>query len=173
MKSFDAETLIHARNSTVWEIITDGGNYTVWDSGINRIDGELRNGGTIRVRTRTCGKRTFRLRVRQIPAKEMTWTGGVPLGLFKGVRTLTLTPHGGMTHLHVGVEFSGPLLGRPRHFAPVETGPSLTGAAAIRASIPAESSIGRDRVHRSDAGRRSAPGLGAGAVDWHWLSAHR
>ena len=111
MKSFEAEILINARNSTVWEIITDGGNYTVWDSGITRIDGQLRNGGPIRVRTRAGGNRTFRLRVQQIPGEVMTWTGGLPWGLFKSVCTFTLTPHGGMTHFRVREELTGPLLG--------------------------------------------------------------
>ncbi len=96
---------------TVWDIITDGGNYTVWNSGITHIDGELRHGGTIRVRTRTGGNRTFRLRVRQIPGEAMTWTGGMPLALFKSVRTFTLTPHGGQTFLHVRQDFAGPLRG--------------------------------------------------------------
>jgi hypothetical protein len=111
MKSVESETLINARSSTVWDIITDAGNYTVWDSGITRIRGELRNGGTIRIRTRTGGNRTFRLRVRQIPGEVMTWTGGLPLGLFTGVRTFTLDPRGGMTQLRVKEEFTGPLLG--------------------------------------------------------------
>ncbi|MDP9981298.1 hypothetical protein J2W14_000678 [Pseudarthrobacter oxydans] len=111
MKSFEAETVINARNSTVWDIITDGGNYPVWDSGITRIDGQLRSGGPIRVRTRTGGNRTFRLRVQQIPGEVMIWTGGLPWGLLKSVCTFTLTPHGGMTHLRVREEFTGPLLG--------------------------------------------------------------
>ena len=111
MKSYEAKRLITARKSTVWEIITDGGNYTVWDSGITHISGGLRNGGTIRVRSRTCGNRTFRLRVRQIPGEAMTWTGGLALGLFKGVCTFTLTSHGEKTLLHVRQDFSGPLLG--------------------------------------------------------------
>lgn len=111
MKSLDAETLINARNSTVWDIITDAGNYTVWDSGITNIQGELRDGGTIRIRTRTRGNRTLRLRVQQIAGEVMTWTGGIPLRLYKGVRTFTLSPQSGMTHLRVKEEFSGPLLG--------------------------------------------------------------
>lgn len=111
MKSLEAETLINARNSTVWEIITDAGNYTVWESGITSIQGEPRNGGTIRIRTRTRGNRTFRLRVQQIPGEVMTWTGGLPLGLFRGVRPFTLSPQRGMTQLRVKEEFSGPLLG--------------------------------------------------------------
>ncbi|WP_427006349.1 SRPBCC domain-containing protein [Pseudarthrobacter sp. H2] len=111
MKSFEAEAMIYARSSTVWDIITDAGNFTVWASGITRIDGQVRNGGTIRIRTRTGGNRTFRLRVRQIPGEVMTWTGGLPLSLFTGVRTFTLSPQGGKTHLRVREDFSGPLIG--------------------------------------------------------------
>lgn len=33
----EAETLINARSQIVWDIITDAGNYTVWDSGITDI----------------------------------------------------------------------------------------------------------------------------------------
>jgi hypothetical protein len=42
---------------------------------------------------------------------RMTWSGGMPLGLFKGVRTFTLTPKGdGSIDFTVREEFSGPLL---------------------------------------------------------------
>ncbi len=118
MKFYESKTLINARHCTVWDIITDGGNYTVWNSGITHIDGELRHGGMIRVRTRTGGNRTFRLRVRQIPGEVMTWTGGMPLALFKSVRTFTLTPHGGQTILHVRQDFAGPLRGLLWNAAP-------------------------------------------------------
>lgn len=110
VKFVEAEVLINARSSTVWDVITDGGNLTVWDSGITEIHGEIRNGGTIRIRTALGGNRMFRLRVEQLPGEVMTWTGGIPLGLFTGVRTFTLTSHGTMTHLRVREEFSGPLL---------------------------------------------------------------
>jgi hypothetical protein len=111
MKFFEAETMVYARSSTVWDIITDESNYTVWDSGITRIEGQVLNGGTIRIRTRTGGKRSYRLRVQQIPGEVMTWTGGLPLGLFTGVRTFTLSPDYGKTHLRVREEFTGPLMG--------------------------------------------------------------
>ena len=109
--SVGAETLIKARSSTVWDVITDARNFTVWESGITHIRGELRNGGTIRIRTHTGGERTFRLRVQQMPGEVMTWTQGLPLGLLTGVRTFTLEPVGGMTHLLVREEFTGPLCG--------------------------------------------------------------
>ena len=111
MHSVEAETLINARSATVWEIITDARNYTVWESGITHFRGELRNGGTIRIRTHTGGNRAFRLRVRQMPGEVMTWTMGLPLGLLTGVRTFTLEPLGGMTYLRVKEEFTGPLCG--------------------------------------------------------------
>ena len=53
--SVEAEALIKARGSTVWDIITDTRNYTVWYSGITHVAGEVRNGGSIRIRTRAAG----------------------------------------------------------------------------------------------------------------------
>ena len=110
MQILEAGILINARSSTVWDVITDAGNYTVWDSGITEIDGDIRNGGTIRIRTAT-GHRRYRLRVEQMPGEVMTWTRGLPLGLFKSIRTFTLTSQDAMTHLRVKEESIGPLAG--------------------------------------------------------------
>ena len=45
------------------------------------------------------------------PGQRMVWSGGMPLGLFKGVRTFTLSPQGnGVTTLTVREEYTGPLL---------------------------------------------------------------
>ena len=44
-----------------------------------------------------------------MPGEVMTWTQGLPLGLLTGVRTFTLESVGGMTHLRVNEEFTGPL----------------------------------------------------------------
>jgi hypothetical protein len=41
----------------------------------------------------------------------MTWSGGMPLGLFKGVRTFSLTPDGDGTRFTMREEYTGPLLG--------------------------------------------------------------
>ncbi|MET4094258.1 hypothetical protein ABIB51_001172 [Arthrobacter sp. UYCu712] len=43
MKSSEAETLILAGAATVWDIITDAGNYPVWDSGITAASGAIRH----------------------------------------------------------------------------------------------------------------------------------
>lgn len=81
MAPVESQHLINARGSTVWDIITDSGNFTVWDSGITAVTGEIRNGGTVRVRTRHGGSRSFRLRVEPIPGEVMTWTRAMGPGL--------------------------------------------------------------------------------------------
>jgi hypothetical protein len=132
MHSVEAEALIKARGSTVWDIITDAGNFTVWESGITHVAGELRNGGTIKIRTRAGGSRIFRLRVQQIPGEVMTWTGGLPLGLFTGVCTFRLESQGGMTHLRVKQEFTGPLRGLLGKAIPDARQPLIDYVNAVR-----------------------------------------
>lgn len=105
----ETQSLINAPSSTVWDIVTDSGNFEVWDSGITAVTGELRNGGTIRVRTRHGGNRSIRLRVEQIPGEVMTWAGGLPMRLGSFKRTFVLTPRDAMTRLLVRDEISGPL----------------------------------------------------------------
>ena len=45
------------------------------------------------------------------PGRGMTWLGGMPLGVFKGVRTYHLAPAGdGATTFTMREEFTGPLV---------------------------------------------------------------
>jgi hypothetical protein len=57
--------------------------------------------------------RAFPVRVTEVdPARSMRWSGGMPLGLFKGERTFTLRPRGDAeTEFVVREEYSGPMLG--------------------------------------------------------------
>jgi len=111
MKSFVAQALILARPGAVWDVLTDTGNYAVWDSGILDVSGDLRHGETLRVRTRGSGRKTLRFRVRIVHGKSVTWTRTLSLGLARITRTVTLTDHSGFTHLHVRETTSGPLAG--------------------------------------------------------------
>ncbi len=129
MESSEAEALIFADAATVWDILTDAGNYPVWDSGITEVSGAISAGGRIRVRTRDGGKRMFRLRVHQVPGRQMTWSGRLPLGLLKVVRTFTVTDHTGITHLTVRDAASGPLRGLVRKTLPGAE-PALNGYVA-------------------------------------------
>ena len=42
-----------------------------------------------------------------MPAERMVWNGGMPLGLFSGVRTFTLTPTGDGTRFSMREVYSG------------------------------------------------------------------
>ncbi|MDN4643340.1 SRPBCC family protein [Arthrobacter sp. PsM3] len=133
MDCLEAHTLIDAGNSAVWEILTDSGNFPVWDSGIIAISGEVRNGGTIKIRTRARGR--TRLRVEQVPGKVMTWTSGAP-PWYSFVRTFILTPEAGMTRLTVKDELGplGRLVGSPWAVT-TEILTGFTAAAKQRAEI--------------------------------------
>lgn len=112
MTPMESQHLINARAPTVWDIITDCGNFPVWDSGIAAVSGEIRNGGVIKVRARHGGRgRNLRLRVKLIPGVVMTWTRTVPLRLATTVRTFVLSPRDDVTLLLVRDEIRGPLRG--------------------------------------------------------------
>jgi hypothetical protein len=58
----------------------------------------------------TAGGRAFPVRVTEFqPPRLMRWTGGMPLGLFKGERTFTLTAHGDGTRFVMREEYTLPL----------------------------------------------------------------
>jgi len=96
MKSFSATTNIKASPETIWRILTDAPNYPTWDPGVIRIEGTIAPGQKVTAYTKLNPNRAFPAKVTEfIPRPKMTWTGGMPLGLIKGVRTFTLTPKGG------------------------------------------------------------------------------
>jgi hypothetical protein len=112
MKSYDATSTIEASPEAIWAILTDAPNYSQWDSGVDRVEGRIAPGEKIKVVTQANPGRAFPVRVTEFtPGRTMTWTGGMPLGLFKGVRTFTLAPQGnGATRFTMREEYSGPLL---------------------------------------------------------------
>jgi hypothetical protein len=139
---FKSEALINARTSTVWEVITDAANLTVWESGITAIDGEIRNGGSIRIETADGGQRIRRFRVQQMPGQVMTWTSALPLGLLKRIRTFTLSPQAGLTRFTVKEQISGhlaPFLGNTRPDT-AKTLNDYVGAVTQRAELLERSS---------------------------------
>jgi hypothetical protein len=65
-----------------------------------------------------------------VPEQRMTWTGGMPLGLFRGVRTFRLAPEGdGTTRFTMREEYSGPLLALVWRSMP-DLGPSFSSSPA-------------------------------------------
>jgi hypothetical protein len=108
MKSFAVSTVIHATAESIWTILTDGARWAAWNPTIDRVEGSIESGGKLKVYTRLSPGRAFPVRVTQFaPLERMVWTGGMPLGLFKGVRTYTLTPRQGGVEFAMREEFSG------------------------------------------------------------------
>ena len=111
MKFFEASSVIEATPEKIWSIITDGPNIATWDSGVVRIEGRIAPGETIKLISSANPGRGFPLKVTEFtPSRKLTFTGGMPLGLFKGVRTYTLTPQGNATRFDMREEYTGPFL---------------------------------------------------------------
>ena len=126
MKSYEASATIEPPPERIWEILTDGPAYASWENGVVRVEGTIAPGQTIKVVSEANPDRTFPVKVVEFdPPKRMAWSGGMPLGLFKGVRTFALTPDGaGATRFHVREEYTGPLLGMIWRTIP-DLGPSF------------------------------------------------
>lgn len=112
MKSYAAETTIDASPEQVWDVLTDLSRYPTWDSGITEVEGTIAVRSKIKIWTETTPERPVPLTVAGLDAPhKMIWKGGMPLGLFTGVRTFTLEQSENGTRVRVREEYRGPLLG--------------------------------------------------------------
>lgn len=112
MKYYEATASINATPAAVWSVLEDGAGYAAWDSGITRVEGSIENGERIKVHTAVSPKRAFPVTVHiDRAAGVMTWAGGMPLGLFRGVRTFHVTATDDRTEFTMREEFTGPMLG--------------------------------------------------------------
>ena len=110
--NYEAATTIDAPADLVWSILVDGPEYSRWASGVERVEGDIADGQKIKLFSKMNPGRAFPLKVAVVePTRAMTWTGGMPLGLFKGVRTITIV---GVSPLETSFTmrevFSGPML---------------------------------------------------------------
>lgn len=101
------EVNIRAPAARVWQLLTDAGGFPEWNSTVTRVEGEIEEGGRLRLHVPGTN-RVFTPRVSGVvPARCMTWTGGVA-PLFKGVRTFELRPRpDGSTEFAMRERFSG------------------------------------------------------------------
>jgi hypothetical protein len=74
------------------------------------VEGNLASGQKIKVVSKVNPGRTVPVKVTEFtPGQRMTWSGGMPLGLFKGVRTVKLAPGtDGSTRFTLREEYTGP-----------------------------------------------------------------
>jgi uncharacterized protein YndB with AHSA1/START domain len=112
VKEYDTVSKIRATPEMVWRVLTDASGYANWNPEIIGIDGRmaLNERITARVKLGSGAIRRVPMRVTAFePPSRMEWTGGLPLGLFVGLRTFTVTPRDGMVEFRMHLRMSGPL----------------------------------------------------------------
>ncbi len=112
MLHFEADTTIAAKPDAVWKVLTDGSSWPKWDSGVDSVDGTIAPGSKITIRSKAAPGRAFPVKVTAFePGSKLEFTGGMPLGMFRGVRSYTLTPSGTGTAFRMREEYTGWMLG--------------------------------------------------------------
>jgi uncharacterized protein YndB with AHSA1/START domain len=108
--SYAVRRTINASPEKVWALLTDAAGYPDWNTAVISLEGRIAIGERIKLVSIVSPQRTFKLTVTELDAPtRMVWSGGMPLGLFRGVRTYSLRPHGEGTEFAMEEVFSGPL----------------------------------------------------------------
>ena len=108
-KTFSRETsvstTIQADTSIGWALLTHASDFPRWNSTVTSMKGEIREGGTVELKSILDEKRTFKLKVKEfVPEKRLVW------GDAMGSRVYTLTRgNGGGTHFSMVEKIGGPL----------------------------------------------------------------
>jgi hypothetical protein len=108
MKAFFSSITIAAPASRIWELLTDTTTWPQWNTTVDKVEGSVALGKTIKVHAKVSPGRAFPAKVVElVPHERMVWLGGMPLGLFRGLRTFTLTPQYGRIRFDMREEFTG------------------------------------------------------------------
>lgn len=112
MKEYVTEAVIRATPERVWQLLTNPAGYADWNPEIVHVDGRFALNERITARVRVGGGaiRSVSMRVTLFEEpSRMEWVGGLPLGLFVGRRTFTVTPADGGVRFQLHLRMSGPL----------------------------------------------------------------
>ncbi len=108
MKRFHTAIHIQAPQEKIWKILTDASGYTSWNTTVDKVEGRIALGEKVTVHAKLSPGRAFPVTVSSLDApRQMVWSGGMPLGLFKGARTYSLTPRDGGVEFSMTEEFTG------------------------------------------------------------------
>lgn len=95
MTTYSVSRNIAAPPQVIWDLLTKASAYPEWNPAVLGIEGEIRDGQTIRLTSIVNPDREFKLQVSDVqPPRHMIWSDGMPLGLFKGARRFDVTPRG-------------------------------------------------------------------------------
>jgi hypothetical protein len=112
MKTFSISKHLPVSPERAWAVLTDATRLASGPTGITRLEGRIALGESLKLWNEATGDRPFGLTVTTLDApRSMVWEGGMPLGLFRGVRRFTLTPKDGGVQFEMSETFSGLLSG--------------------------------------------------------------
>ena len=94
--TFSRETSINiniqSKPTVVWALLTGASDYPKWNSTVVSIEGEIKQGKTIKLKSTLDPKRIFKLKVKEFePEKRLAWGDG------QGTRVYTITDNGNET----------------------------------------------------------------------------
>jgi len=112
MRYYEATSVIDASPEAVWAVLSDGAAWPAWDSGVDAVEGKIGPAETIKIRSKAAPGRAFPVTVTRFePPAHLRFSGGMPLGLFRGVRTYEVSPGAdGHATFRMREEYTGPLL---------------------------------------------------------------
>lgn len=104
-------TNIRAKPEVIWGLLTNAANMPKWNSTVISVEGNIKLGEKIALKSISDPKRTFNLKVDELnPPTKLVWSDGAA-PMFRGVRTYTLTPKSdGTTDFNMTEVISGLLL---------------------------------------------------------------
>ena len=104
-------TNIRAKPEVIWGLLTNAANIPKWNSTVISVEGNIKLGEKIALKSISDPKRTFNLKVDEFnPPNKLVWSDGAA-PMFRGVRTYTLTPKSdGTTDFNMTEVISGLLL---------------------------------------------------------------
>ncbi|MFS4583211.1 SRPBCC family protein [Phaeobacter sp. C3_T13_0] len=112
MKFYETQIVIASSIARVWQTLTEEMPRAPMSYGILRLDGAISGDAQIKLWSEVAPNRAFALKVIKFDAPHvMVWRGGMPLGLFVGTRTFSISAAGNGSKFHMREEFSGPLAG--------------------------------------------------------------
>lgn len=111
MRFYEVSASIAATPDAVWAVLSDGAGWATWESGVNAVEGRIAPGEKTTIRSQAAPGRAFPVSVTGFePPARLEFSGGMPLGLFRGVRTYQLSPAAGGTSFRMREEYTGPLV---------------------------------------------------------------
>jgi hypothetical protein len=110
-KGFSVQRTISASPERIWNLLTEAEGYPGWNPAVVSLRGQIAPGEKIELTSVVNPRRTFSLTVSDVePNRHMRWSDGMPLGLFRGVRTFSLRSlSDDQTEFSMQETYSGPL----------------------------------------------------------------